>query len=86
MTRSRRRTPIYGCTSCDSEKQDKAVWHGRMRATERDLLLKGDFEAHLTTLKEQVSNTLKEAGTPTTPQPGCEAEGARAIDSIGGGA
>ena len=58
MTRSRRRTPIYGCTSCDSEKQDKAVWHGRMRATERDLLLKGDFEAHLTTLKEQVSNTL----------------------------
>lgn len=57
MTRSRRKTPIFGFTSCDSEKQDKKIWHGRMRAHERDALAKSDFEAHLTTRKEQVSDT-----------------------------
>ena len=56
MSRSRRKTPIFGFTSCDSEKQDKKIWHGRMRAHERDALAKADFDAHLTTRKEQVSD------------------------------
>ena len=57
MTRSRRKTPIYGFTSCDSEKQDKRIWHGRMRARERDALAKANFEEHLTTLRDQASST-----------------------------
>ncbi len=57
MARSRRKTPIYGFTSCDSEKQDKKIWHSRMRAHERDALATADLDAHLTTKKNQVSST-----------------------------
>jgi len=32
MSRSRRKTPIFGITNCKSERQDKVIWHGRLRA------------------------------------------------------
>lgn len=32
MSRSRRKTPIFGMTSAKSEKRDKQTWHSRMRA------------------------------------------------------
>lgn len=35
MSRSRRKTPIIGHTTCRSEKQDKQIWHRRWRARER---------------------------------------------------
>lgn len=58
MSRSRRKVPIFGFTSCRSEKQDKKTWHGRMRARERDALASlVDGDEHLTTVKEQVSST-----------------------------
>lgn len=58
MSRSRRKTPIYGITTARSEKQDKKLWHQRMRACERDRLRHSldDPEAHLTTLVLEVSN------------------------------
>lgn len=58
MSRSRRKTPIYGMTTARSEKRDKQLWHGRMRACERGRLrdARVDFDAHLTTLEREVSN------------------------------
>lgn len=35
MSRSHRKTPIVGYTTCRSEKQDKQLWHRRWRACER---------------------------------------------------
>lgn len=32
MSRSRRKTPIFGIGSLKSERQDKHIWHSRMRA------------------------------------------------------
>ncbi len=32
MSRSRRKTPIFGITSAKSERRDKQTWHSRMRA------------------------------------------------------
>ena len=54
MTRSRRRTPIYGCTSCDSEKQDKAVWHGRMRAAGEIAAREGKTPAERIAVKKRL--------------------------------
>ena len=42
MSRSRKRTPVHGWTSSESEKADKKLWHSRMRARERQALHRGD--------------------------------------------
>jgi hypothetical protein len=31
MSRSRRKTPIVGHTTCGSEREDKKLWHQRWR-------------------------------------------------------
>ena len=38
MSRSRRKTPIVGHTTCGSEREDKKLWHQRWRTRERALL------------------------------------------------
>lgn len=38
MSRSHRKTPIFGHTSARSEADDKRLWHKRWRARERDQL------------------------------------------------
>jgi hypothetical protein len=35
MSRSVKKTPIFGHTTADSEAEDKAAWHRRHRAVER---------------------------------------------------
>lgn len=39
MSRSRRKTKIQSFAIADSESKDKKIWHGRMRAAERDRLI-----------------------------------------------
>ncbi len=59
MSRSRRKTPISGITTCRSERDDKKIWHGRWRARERTALAAAPQEAlnnHLPTLENQVSD------------------------------
>lgn len=57
MSRSRRKTPVYGFCGAKSEAVDKRIWHQRWRARERDRLrtLCAEDE-HLTTRQEEVSN------------------------------
>lgn len=58
MSRSRRKTPIFGYTSADSERDDKRIWHSRMRHRECQALHSSDdYDAHLTTTRDQVSST-----------------------------
>lgn len=38
MSRSRRKTPIFGHTTARSEADDKRLWHKRWRSRERDQL------------------------------------------------
>ncbi len=38
MSRSRRKTPIFGYTTARSEADDKRLWHKRWRVSERDQL------------------------------------------------
>ena len=59
MSRSRRKTPIFGVAKCSSEKQDKQIWHQRWRARERSALAGASaqaLETHMPLLKNQVSN------------------------------
>jgi hypothetical protein len=59
MSRSRRKTPIFGITTARSERDDKALWHGRWRAAERMALaavLPRDADTHMTTLARSVSD------------------------------
>lgn len=35
MSRSRRKTPIYGIATAKSEKRDKQIWHARLRSRVR---------------------------------------------------
>lgn len=58
MSRSRKKTPIFGYTSAESERDDKRIWHGRARSRERQALhTVEDFDAHLTTADDQASST-----------------------------
>ena len=41
MSRSRRKTPIFGITTATSEAEDKRLWHKRLRAKTRDQLKAG---------------------------------------------
>ncbi|HBI22204.1 MAG TPA: hypothetical protein DDY37_06445 [Legionella sp.] len=59
MSRSRRKNPIFGITTCRSEQQDKKIWHQRWRSRERTALTSAtpsDLEAYLPVLEKQVSN------------------------------
>lgn len=59
MSRSRRKTPIMGITTCRSERQDKQIWHKRWRARERTSLNSTSFDeldAYLPILEKQISN------------------------------
>lgn len=59
MSRSLRKTPIFGHTTCRSERQDKKIWHQRWRICERNALAstpRDAWEAHLSLLDNQVSN------------------------------
>jgi hypothetical protein len=38
MSRSRRKTPIFGMTGAKSERRDKQTWHSRMRSRVRTVL------------------------------------------------
>ncbi len=58
MSRSRRKTPIYGHTTARSEAGDKQQWHQCWRTHERDRLRKLTFGGeHLTTMRNEVSST-----------------------------
>lgn len=39
MSRSRRKTPIFGNTTCRSEKEDKKIANQQLRARVRDALI-----------------------------------------------
>lgn len=59
MSRSRRKTPKFGHTTCHSERQDKKLWHHRWRTRERTALASASPEAlsaHLPLLENQVSS------------------------------
>lgn len=59
MSRSRRKTPIVGHTTCRSERQDKKLWHQRWRTRERTALASSTPEslsAYLPMLENQVSS------------------------------
>lgn len=59
MSRSRRKTPIVGNTTCRSERHDKKLWHQRWRACERNALANASpetWDSHLPILENQVSN------------------------------
>lgn len=58
MSRSRRKTPIFGHTTARSEADDKRLWHKRWRSQERDRLavLPANIE-HLATPRNAVSST-----------------------------
>lgn len=59
MSRSRRKVPIFGIASARSEKQDKRIWHKRMRAQERTkqtALPAHELDAHLPVVVLEVSN------------------------------
>ena len=58
MSRSRRKHPIFANANADSEASDKRIWHSRMRHRERQALHSSDdYDAHLTTTRDQVSST-----------------------------
>lgn len=60
MSRSYRKTPIIGITTCRSERQDKKIWHKRWRTRERTTLAtisSEDLDSYLPSLEEEVSNT-----------------------------
>ena len=56
MSRSIRKTPIFGIASAASEKLDKQLWHGRKRARERLEDKKVDLEASMPVDERVVSN------------------------------
>lgn len=58
MSRSHRKTPIYGISTAHSEKLDKRIWHKRMRARERERLHYALCapDSHLSTEPKEVSN------------------------------
>ena len=53
MSRSKRKTPIFGHTTADSEKLDKRIWNKRFRRVARMLINK---EKELPTKKAAVSD------------------------------
>jgi hypothetical protein len=59
MSRSRRKTPITGHTTCRSERQDKKIWHRRWRTRERLALAcmsPEEWDSYLGFLENEVSD------------------------------
>lgn len=59
MSRSRRKTPIYGIATVASERQDKDLWHRRFRRHERLALVHSagnGFQVHQSVLVRDVSD------------------------------
>ncbi len=59
MSRSYKKTPIMGHTTCQSERHDKRAWHKRWRLHERhniDSLNHDDFEQYSPVDFKEVSN------------------------------
>lgn len=59
MSRSKRKTPIFGNASAKSERHDKQMWHSRMRARVRTHLVSAaakPFDAYLSPDKNEVSS------------------------------
>jgi hypothetical protein len=59
MSRSQRNTPKFGITTCRSEKEDKKLWHRRLRARERTAMTAASPETlmgYLPLRENQVSN------------------------------
>lgn len=56
MSRSQRKTPIFGMTSARSEKRDKQLWHRALRTKEHHRLtgLRDEGEAFLPLTENQV--------------------------------
>jgi hypothetical protein len=72
MSRSRRKTPIVGHTTCGSEREDKKLWHQRWRTRERTALTSASPEAlsaHLPLLENQASSvwSMGKDGRSTGP-------------------
>ena len=58
MSRSLRKTPIFGHTNARSEADDKKLWHKRWRASERDHLAPvGADTDHVTVHQNAISST-----------------------------
>ena len=55
MSRSRRKTPIFGITTAPSEAEDKRLWHKRLRAKTRDQLKAGPDD-HIPVDRREVSD------------------------------
>ena len=59
MSRSYRKTPIFGDTTCRSEKQEKKQWHKALRAKERvaqALLSQENLDSHIPLHENQIGN------------------------------
>ena len=56
MSRSVRKTPVTGWAACDSEKRDKIIWHGRMRALMRKRLSQAETDEILIPLDSEAGN------------------------------
>ena len=56
MSRSRRKTPVAYWFCCDSEKDDKRLWHRKMRAMIRQRLREPDPDSILLPLDIEASN------------------------------
>ena len=55
MSRSVRKKPIMGWTTCRSEKDDKRIWHRRWRAHERTALASSPLDDEDSALPESVN-------------------------------
>ena len=59
MSRSVRKTPIMGITTCRSEREDKKIWHRRWRVHERTelaVMSLDDTDNRLAVSVKQLSN------------------------------
>lgn len=60
MSRSRKKTPIFGVTTSASEKRDKKAWHSALRSKERAALASSSAEE----LSERNSVTVRDLSSP----------------------
>lgn len=60
MSRSQKKTHIFGIAGKKSERADKKIWHGRLRALERSAV------ASSTDLDDHMAITDREASNPWT--------------------
>jgi len=60
MSRSYRKTHIFGNSTSDSEKKDKKIWHGAYRAANRNSihhgLMNNDFDNRVTVVPHDVAS------------------------------